>query len=551
MPRPTQAQSSNQEGRILLAIQAIKQGNCQTVQAAAVSYDVPRTTLRDRIRGITSRRDSTPNSRKLTPYEESALVQYILDLDSRGFPPRPQAVQEMADLLLSERGESPVGKNWTTTFIKRRTEIKAKFSRKYDYKRAKCEDPKIIQGWFSLVRNTVAKYGILEQDIYNFDEAGFAMGVIATAKVVTSSEAKSRPKTIQPGNREWVSIIQGVNSYGWALPPFIIFKAQNHLSAWYEDSGLPDDWVITLSENGWTSNAIGYEWIQHFDRHTSTRTIGTYRLLILDGHESHLSAQFQHYCTEQKIITLCMPPHSSHILQPLDVSCFAPLKLSYGRQIETFVRNRLNHITKLEFLSAFKEAFKAAFIEQNIKSGFRATGLVPYEPQNVLSHLNLHLRTPTPPILERDNWTSKTPQTIRELDFQTEHIKNRVVRHQNSSPTSINDAISCLVKGAQVMMHSAVLLKAEVKALQAANEQKKRRERKRKRRIMQGGSLSVREGEDILQSAEVDAQVRTEVASEGSRQVGSKGRQKHCGLCGVMGHNSRTCQRHEDSIMIE
>ena len=55
-----------------------------------------------------------------------------------------------------------------------------------------------------------------------------------------------------------------------------------------------------------------------------------------------------------------------------------------------------------------------------------------------------------------------------------------------------------MVKGAQLMMHSAVLLKAEVKALQEANEQKKRRERKRKRRIMQGGSLSVREGEDIL-----------------------------------------------------
>ena len=180
---------------------------------------------------MTSRRDSIPNSRKLTPYEESALVQYILDLDSRGFPPRPQSVQEMADLLLSERGESPVGKNWTTNFIKRRTEIKAKFCQKYDYKRAKCEDPKIIQEWFSLIRNVVAKYGILEQDIYNFDEAGFAMGVIATAKVVTSSEAKSRPKTTQLGNREWVLIIQGVNSYGWALPPFIIFKAQNHLSA--------------------------------------------------------------------------------------------------------------------------------------------------------------------------------------------------------------------------------------------------------------------------------------------------------------------------------
>ena len=202
MAQPTQAQPSNQEGRIILAIKAIKEGNIKSIRAAAMSYDVPFESLRTRLNGVTSRRDSTPNSRKLTPYEESALVRYILDLDSRGFPPRPQAVQEMADLLLSERGESPVGINWTTNFIKRRTEIKAKFSRKYDYKRAKCEDPKIIEGWFSLVRNTIAKYGILEQDIYNFDEAGFAMGVIATAKVVTSLEAKSRPKTIQLGNRE-------------------------------------------------------------------------------------------------------------------------------------------------------------------------------------------------------------------------------------------------------------------------------------------------------------------------------------------------------------
>ena len=106
-----QAQSASQEDRILLAIQAIKQGHIQSIRAAAMSYDVPEATLRRRARGITSRRDSTPNSRKLTPYEESALIQYILDLDSRGFPPQPQAVQEMADLLLSDRGESPIRKN--------------------------------------------------------------------------------------------------------------------------------------------------------------------------------------------------------------------------------------------------------------------------------------------------------------------------------------------------------------------------------------------------------------------------------------------------------
>jgi hypothetical protein len=156
---------------------------------------------------MTSRRDIIPNSRKLTPTEELAIVQYIFDLDSRGFPPWPQAVQEMADLLLAARDASLVSINWTSNFIRHCTEIKTKFSRKYDYKRAQCEDPIIIQGWFRLVRNTIAKWGILDVDIYNFDEAGFLIGVIATAKVVTSAESRNRPKTTQPRNREWVSII--------------------------------------------------------------------------------------------------------------------------------------------------------------------------------------------------------------------------------------------------------------------------------------------------------------------------------------------------------
>jgi len=214
MSPPKQAISSNQEGRVLLAVQAVKLQQFKSVRAAAVAYDIPQRTLSNRIHGMTSRRDSTPNSRKLTLEEESAIVRYILDLDSRGFPPRPQDVQEMADLLLAERDASlVVGKNWTSNFIKRRTELKTKFSRKYDYKRAQCEDPVIIGDWFKLVRNVVAKYGIVEEDIYNFDEAGFLIGMIATAKVVTSSESRNRPKTTQLGNREWVSIIQGINSY--------------------------------------------------------------------------------------------------------------------------------------------------------------------------------------------------------------------------------------------------------------------------------------------------------------------------------------------------
>lgn len=91
-----------------------------------------------------------------------------------------------------------------------------------------------------------------------------------------------------------------------------------------------------------------------------------------------------------------MPPHSSHILQPLDVGCFSPLKKAYSRQIEDLIRSHITHITKVEFLAAFKAAFFNSITEKNICGGFQGAGLVPFNPQAVLSKLDVKLRTPTP-----------------------------------------------------------------------------------------------------------------------------------------------------------
>ena len=151
--------------------------------------------------------------------------------------------------------------------------------------------------------------------------------------------------------------------------------------------------MIAVSDNGWTNNKLGVEWLKHFDAHTKTRTKGTHRLLILDGHESHNSMEFQAYCQENNIYTLRMPAHSSHLLQPLDVGCFSPLKRAYSREIESLIRHQINHITKLEFLPAVKAAYDQSFTPANIQSAFRGAGLVPHQPDVVLSKLDVQLRT--------------------------------------------------------------------------------------------------------------------------------------------------------------
>ena len=119
--------------------------------------------------------------------------------------------------------------------------------------------------------------------------------------------------------------------------------------------------------------------------------------MILDGHESHHSTEFELYCQQNNIITLCMPPYSSHLLQPLDVGCFGPLKQAYGRQVEDLIRMHINHVSKLEFLCSFRKAFFTSITGKNIQGGFAGAGLVPYDPERVLSKLDVKLHTLTPP----------------------------------------------------------------------------------------------------------------------------------------------------------
>ena len=345
------------EGRIELALQAYQQGHFSSLRAAAYTYDVCHHKLTRRSHGIPSRLDSIPHNRKLTQTEETTLVDWILSMDTRGIPPTQALVQEMAELLLAERVQNAsalrpkIGQHWVYRFIRRHPELKSRYNRKYDYQRAKCEDPEVIRAWFLLVQNTIAKYGIVDEDIYNFDETGFQMGVISTAKVVTAAE-KARTDSIQPGNREWVTVIESVQSTGHILPPLIIFKGVMHHQSWYES--LPSDWRIGVSENGWTTDEIGLIWLkEHFDPYTQGRTVGKYRLLILDGHRSHVTAEFDQYCQQNHIIVLCIPPYLSHLLQPLDVSCFSVLKKSYRSVVQELIRAGINHIDKDDFLALY------------------------------------------------------------------------------------------------------------------------------------------------------------------------------------------------------
>jgi hypothetical protein len=221
------------------------------------------------------------------------------------------------------------------------------------------------------------------------------------------------------------------------------------------------------------------------------------------------------------------------------------LKKAYGRQIEHFVKSHITHITKVEFFLAFKVAHYAAMTESNIKGGFRGAGLIPFDPEAVISRLHVKLRTPTPtspPSETADPWVSQTPRNPTEAVSQSEYIKSRITHHQGSSPTPILSAVDQLAKGTQALAHSVTLLTAEVRTLQKANEALSKRRRAKKVRVRLGGSLTIGDAQDLLAQMEVQEQIERETREYGGRKTRTETAPRRCGRCGKPGHNARTCQ---------
>jgi hypothetical protein len=360
----------------------------------------------------------------------------------------------MANTISKARGGSGVGIKWAQRFVKRTPALEVKLGRTYECQRKLSENSEVIRGWFTLVKNTVDKYGILPEDIYKFDETGFQMGQISASKVVTATDRLGRPKQVKPTNTEWVTSIQGVCADGSLIPPFIVMKGKEFNQTWFVQ-GLPSTWTFSVSKNGWTTDKIGLQWIHHFERHTRSKTVGSKRLLVLDNHGSHTTPEFRSFCEDNNIVLLWMPPHSSHLLQPLDVGCFSPLKTAFSKQNQDLIRNHIFHIRKVDFLATFYTAFQASFTQENIKAGFRGSGLHPFDPEAVLSQLDPVLESLSPPS-SQESWC--TLLGLRHLEGHTGNdivdalipviklfdVGNKLGAFQMDNATSNDTAMSAL-----------------------------------------------------------------------------------------------------------
>src|SRR3954466_2433746 len=133
------------------------------------------------------------------------------------------------------------------------------------------------------------------------------------------------------------------------------------------------------SLNGWTDGELALQWMtKDFDAQTKEKAASRTRVLLMDGHSSHYTPALLDYARANNIVILGYPPHCTHVLQGLDVVCFAKMKLEFCREIQKFEDLYLRSVTKADFALVFGQAFLRAFTPETIKAAFKATGVHPF-----------------------------------------------------------------------------------------------------------------------------------------------------------------------------
>ena len=417
----------SKESAIQDAISEINSGSYKSERVVAKVYGVPRSTLRGRIRGDHSHTIAHSNQQRLSPEQEEYVVEWILEEDSRAQPPSHPRAREMVTRILQMNGDSrPLGKLWLSNFIKRNPRIKSVVGRSIESVRTTASSFDTIKGFLELFERTRTELGIHYEDIWNMDETGLALGVCSNTRVLASSQ-KKKAYLKTPEDREWVSIIETISATGQKLPCLVIFKGKSLQSTWFPAKGVPN-WLYTTSENGWTSNQIGSEWLKRIFLPNTTPRQDQWRLLILDGHGSHTPVDFMLHCRQHKVYLLYLPPHTSHVLQPLDLAPFSVVKSRYRDQIHALsALDDATPVKKERFITSYNHARNEGLSARNIRAGWKASGLCPYNPQLVLNSSQVLGRPVTPPqrnqTLEVADQVVNTPHSARDLHFSQQLLR--------------------------------------------------------------------------------------------------------------------------------
>lgn len=235
-----------------------------------------------------------------------------------------------------------------------------------------------LSSFFNMVKLVYDEHGFHQSPalLYNLDETGlntdqsgsksyFRRGV-KDANIISPTCGKTIYSILVCGNADGSHL----------LPSLVVYKSKYLHSTWC--LGGPSGAMYSNSLSGWMESDQFYNWMLRFVKHKKDHHGNNYIVLFMDGHSSHLTFRVATLCLQNHIILICLPPNSTHALQPLDVGFFSPIKSTWKCILQKWYReSRLAKVEKSTFptlLSLLWGEIKAS----NLVGGFRGTGLFPW-----------------------------------------------------------------------------------------------------------------------------------------------------------------------------
>ncbi|KAK2684989.1 hypothetical protein QWA68_016444 [Fusarium oxysporum] len=241
----------------------------------------------------------------LSKSQESRLVTWILRQEALGHTPSHSQVCATVAALLRQQGrERHIGVHWLARFIKRHLDIETKVGKRQEAARFNSFTPMAVN-WYFGIRDS--GYGwIKPENTVHVDEDGIMAGFGLDSLVIGSSDPF--PKGSQ--SRTWTTFIEAVTANGRLLKPGIIFKGKDLQQQWFMNEFRKiANWYYTTSDNGWTDNHIAVEWLKEvYLPQTQPADESDARLIILDGHGSHVSDEWMATCFLNNIYCSLLHP---------------------------------------------------------------------------------------------------------------------------------------------------------------------------------------------------------------------------------------------------
>ena len=356
-----------------------------SLRRAAEEYGIPRSTLHDKVSGKVALHSKKDHKRHLTDEEELAVIEFLEGCASVGYAKSRSDVIALATQLARMRNPTAeLTKGWWDSFRRRHPEVSLRQAEPISYARAVANDPAVVNKYFDLLDDVIRSNNLTQRpgQIFNCDETGLALAHKPPKVVVKSRQ--QHPYAITSGNKAQITVLACASASGYSIPPMIIYDRKS-LSNEMIEGEVPDTFY-GLSDSGWMDSTLFEEWFKnHFLRHApAARPL----LLLLDGHASHYNPSVLRMALEQQVILFCLPPYTTHLLQPLDNGVFSSLKINWRKQCQAFFNsNPRRLLNRHNFNQVFCSAWLQGMTIANVITCFKSAGIYPMNRNAVLSQI--------------------------------------------------------------------------------------------------------------------------------------------------------------------